>query len=55
VELLARRKALDMWPRSGCLAGQYELPEALSGWRKGILFESVSALMMAQWKLLNES
>jgi ribonuclease D len=55
VELLARRKALEMWLRSGCLDGQYELPEALSGWRKGILFESVSALMMAQWNLLNES
>jgi len=54
-ELLARRKALEMWLRSGCLTGQYELPEALSGWRKEILFESVSALMMAQWNLLNES
>jgi ribonuclease D len=55
VELLARRKALEMWLRSGSLDGQYQLPEALSGWRRGILVDSVSALINAQWELPNES
>ena len=55
VELLARRKALEMWLRSGSLNGQYQLPEALSGWRRGILVDSVSALINAQWELPNES
>ncbi len=55
VELLARRKALESWLRSGCRTGQYELPEMLSGWRKPILLEPVTELLMAQWNKTNEA
>lgn len=44
-EILARRKQLEAWLRSGCRSGEYKVPEALSGWRSHILSGPINELL----------
>ncbi len=54
-ELLARRKLLEEWVRSGYRDGQYELPEAFNGWRKVFFVDSVQKMLVQQWEQLDET
>ena len=45
VELLARRKLVEEWLRSGVNDGQYQLPEAFTGWRQSFLLENIQPIL----------
>lgn len=45
-EFLARRKQLEQLVRSGCYSGEYEIPEALTGWRRPLLAEPLMQLLL---------
>jgi ribonuclease D len=55
VEIVARRKDLEAWLRSGSRDGQYAIPESLSGWRKPLVVEPVQQYLNAQWEAVNEA
>ena len=44
-EMLARRRHLEQILRSGMDSGQYQLPEALCGWRKTVIGDELIALL----------
>ncbi|TCS42053.1 ribonuclease D [Reinekea marinisedimentorum] len=48
-EVLAKRKQLESWLRSGCRDGQYRAPDVFNGWRGQILLAPVNELLSAQW------
>jgi ribonuclease D len=54
-ELLARRKSLEEWLRSGSRDSEYLLPEVFTGWRHALIVESVNALLNAQWEEIHEA
>jgi ribonuclease D len=54
-ELLARRKSLEEWLRSGSRDSEYELPEVFTGWRKALVVEPINALLKAQWEEVHEA
>ncbi|WP_196157649.1 ribonuclease D [Reinekea sp. G2M2-21] len=54
-EVMARRKGLETWLRSGSHTGQYAIPEALTGWRKDFLLGPINELLQAQWEELDET
>ena len=54
-ELLARRKNLEAWLRSGSHTGQYVVPEVLSGWRHGFLVEPINNLLNQHWEAVHEA
>lgn len=45
-EVLARRKQLEQLVRSGCYSGDYEIPEAFTGWRRPLLAEPLMQLLV---------
>lgn len=55
VELLARRKELESWLRSGARTGDYQIPESLSGWRSTLLAEPVHQYLTTQWETSDEA
>lgn len=54
-EVLARRKGLEAWLRSGARTGEYEVPEIFLGWRKDVLVEPVSHCIQSQRETMNEA
>jgi ribonuclease D len=54
-EIVARRKSLEAWLRSGSRTGEYVLPEIFAGWRKAIVEAPVAALLKVQWEDKHES
>jgi ribonuclease D len=54
-ELLARRKSLEEWLRSGSRDSAYVLPEVFTGWRQTLVVEPVNALLNAQWEEIHEA
>lgn len=48
-EVLAKRKQLESWLRSGCRDGNYQAPDIFSGWRGDILLAPINELLSAQW------
>lgn len=54
-ELLARRKELEAWLRSGSRDGQYSAPESMLGWRADVLIEPVTSYLAKQWETSDES
>lgn len=54
-EVLARRKSLEAWLRSGARTGQYAVPEIFMGWRKESLVEPISLCIRSQWEASNET
>lgn len=55
VEVLAGRKVLEEWLRSGLSTGEYVMPESLCGWRENLLLEPIGTMLVAQWKETHES
>lgn len=55
VEIIARRKDLEAWLRSGSRDGQYDVPESLLGWRKPVVVEPIQQYLNAQWEAVNEA
>lgn len=49
-EVLAKRKQLESWLRSGCRNGEYTVPDVFSGWRSEVLVNPVNELLKAQWE-----
>lgn len=47
-EILARRKSLEAWLRSGIPDGQYQIPEVFKGWRSEYLIEPISRELQGQ-------
>jgi ribonuclease D len=54
-EVLARRRLVEEWLRSGCNDGQYQLPDTFNGWRRFIFVEQIQAMLDQQWESLNEA
>lgn len=54
-ELLARRKSLEAWLRSGARDGQYRVPEIFNGWRSAFLLEPIQQKLKTQWEQIYES
>ena len=54
-ELLARRKNLEAWLRSGSFNGCYIVPEALTGWRHHFLVEPITDLLNEYRETGNEA
>jgi ribonuclease D len=48
-EVLAKRKQLESWLRSGCRNGEYQVPEVFNGWRGDILIAPINELLREQW------
>lgn len=54
-ELLAKRKGIEAWLRSGYRDGQYLMPDVFDGWRAAILKEPISKALATHWEKQNEA
>lgn len=54
-EVMARRKQIEAWLRSGSRGGESKIPEALSGWRHAYLAEPITQLITEFRESVHES
>ena len=54
-EILARRKSLEAWLRSGARTGDYEVPDIFLGWRQDFLVDPVRQCIRTKWEATHET